>query len=65
MEQRLEATARRHAEVSVALTGQLAGIEEVDMADTISRLQATQTQLEASYRALAQVSALTLTRFLA
>jgi flagellin-like hook-associated protein FlgL len=65
VEQRLEATARRHAEVSVALTGQLAGIEEVDMAATISRLQATQTQLEASYRALAQVSGLTLTRFLA
>ncbi|MBB5690544.1 hypothetical protein GXW77_16730 [Roseomonas alkaliterrae] len=63
-EQRLEATARRHAEVSVALAGQLAGIEEVDMAATISRLQATQTQLEASYRAISLVSGLTLTRFL-
>lgn len=63
-EQRLETTARRHAEVSVALAGQLAGIEEVDMAATISRLQATQTQLEASYRAIALVSGLTLTRFL-
>jgi flagellin-like hook-associated protein FlgL len=65
VEQRLEATARRHSEVSVALTGQLAGIEEVDMAETISRLQATQTQLEASYRAISLVSGLTLTRFLA
>lgn len=64
-EQRLETTARRHAEVSVALAGQIAEIEEVDMAATISRLQATQTQLEASYRAISLVSGLTLTRFLA
>ncbi len=63
-EQRLEATARRHSEVSVVLTGQVAAIEEVDMAATISRLQATQTQLEASYRAIAIVSGLTLTRFI-
>jgi flagellin-like hook-associated protein FlgL len=64
VEQRLETTARRHAEVSVALAGQLAGIEEVDMAATISALQATQTQLEASYRAISLASSLTLTRFL-
>ena len=63
-EQRLEATSRRHAEVSVALRGQLAGIEEVDLAETISRLQATQTQLQASYQAISLVSGLTLTRFL-
>jgi flagellin-like hook-associated protein FlgL len=65
VEQRLEATSVRHAEVTVALTGQLAAIEEVDMAETISRLQATQTQLEASYRAISVTSGLTLTRFLA
>lgn len=64
-EQRLEATAARHGEVTVTLKAQLAGIEEVDMAATISRLQATQTQLEASYRAISLVSGLTLTRFLA
>jgi flagellin-like hook-associated protein FlgL len=64
VEQRLETTARRHAEVNVALTGQVAAIEEVDMAETISRLQATQTQLEASYRAISITSGLTLTRFL-
>lgn len=63
-ERRLEATARRHAEVSVALAGQLAGIEEVDMAETISRLQGTQARLEASYRAISLASSLTLTRFL-
>ncbi|MBR0672967.1 flagellin [Neoroseomonas soli] len=64
IEQRLETTARRHEEVSIALAIQLAGIEEVDMAETLSRLQATQTQLEASYRAISMVSGLTLTQFL-
>ena len=64
-ERRLQATAARHADVTVLLKEQVAGIEEVDMAETISRLQATQTQLEASYRALSVVAGLTLTRFLA
>lgn len=63
-EQRLEAASVRHEEISVTLAAQLAGIEEVDLAETISRLQATQTQLEASYRAIAVVSGLTLTQFL-
>lgn len=63
-EHRLEATGRRHAEVSVALAGQLARIEEVDMAETISRLQGVQMRLQASYQAIALVSGLTLTRFL-
>jgi flagellin-like hook-associated protein FlgL len=65
VEQRLEATATRHADVTITLSGQLASIEEVDMAETISRLQATRTQLEASYRAISIASGLTLTRFLA
>ncbi len=64
VEQRLETTSVRHSEVSVALTGQLAAIEEVDMAETINRLQATKTQLEASYRAISVTSGLSLTRFL-
>lgn len=63
-EQRLEATRTRHAEVSATLKTQLSSIEEVDVADTISRLQATQTQLAASYQAISLVSGLTLTRFL-
>lgn len=64
VEQRLEATARRHAEVTVALAGQLSRIEEVDMAETISRLQGVQIRLQASYQAISLVSGLTLTRFL-
>jgi flagellin-like hook-associated protein FlgL len=63
-EDRLGATSRRHAEVSVVLSGQLARIEEVDMAETISRLQGVQVQLQASYQAISLVSGLTLTRFL-
>jgi hypothetical protein len=34
------------------------------MADTITQLEATRTQLEASYRAIALVSSLRLTNFL-
>lgn len=63
-EERMSAIAERHADVTVTLTAQVAGVEEVDMAETISRLNATQTQLEASYRAIAMVSALSLTKFL-
>ena len=63
-EERLGAISRRHDDITVTLTTQLASIEEVDMAETISRLDATKTQLEASYRAIAMVSALSLTNFL-
>ncbi|MBW8270440.1 flagellin [Caldovatus aquaticus] len=63
-EARLEAIRTRHAEVSVALRSQLSAIEEVDMAETITRLQATRTQLEASYQAIAALGALSLARFL-
>jgi flagellin-like hook-associated protein FlgL len=51
--------------VTTSLTGQLSNLEEVDMAKTITTLQATQTQLEASYRAISIAQQLSLTRFLA
>jgi flagellin-like hook-associated protein FlgL len=63
-EERLGAIAQRHRDVNVTLTTQVATIEEVDMADTITQLEATRTQLEASYRAIALVSSLRLTNFL-
>ncbi|GGJ12006.1 flagellin [Neoroseomonas lacus] len=63
-EERLGAISQRHSEVTVTLTTQLAAIQEVDMADTISQLNATKTQLEASYRAIAMVQGLSLTNFL-
>lgn len=61
---RMEGTQRRHSQVVDALRIQLAQIEEVDLASTIERLQATQMSLEASYRAIGSLSGLTLARFL-
>ena len=63
-EARLESTKNFHASVTISLTLQVSEIEEVDMAKTISFLQATQTQLEASYRAMSISQQLSLTRFL-
>lgn len=63
-EAQLTAIAQRHSDVTVTLKTQLAGIEEVDMAETIARLTATRTQLEASYSAISMVSSLRLTSFL-
>ncbi|MES2711407.1 MAG: flagellin [Pseudomonadota bacterium] len=63
-EARLQAMRTDHASVTTILTAQLATIEDVDMADVITRMQATQAQLEASYRAISMASQLTLTRFL-
>ena len=63
-EARLESTKNFHASVTISLTLQVGEIEEVDMAKTISFLQATQTQLEASYRAMSISQQLSLTRFL-
>lgn len=61
---RLEDTQRRQRAVTDLLRGQLAEIEEVDLASTLERLQATRTSLEASYRAIGSLSELTLARFL-
>lgn len=63
-EARLEGMRTDHESVTTILTAQLATIEDVDMADVITRMQATQAQLEASYRAISLASQLTLTRFL-
>jgi flagellin-like hook-associated protein FlgL len=50
--------------VSVTLEKQLGAIQEVDLAETLTRLQATRTTLEASYRAIGSLSELTLAKFL-
>jgi flagellin-like hook-associated protein FlgL len=63
-EARLQSMASQHENVSTSLTLQLSNLEEVDMAKTISAFQTTQTQLEASYRAIAIAQQLSLTRFL-
>jgi flagellin-like hook-associated protein FlgL len=63
-EQRLQAAQARHASVTDTLKAQLSDIEEVDLASTLTRLQATRTALEASYTAIGNLSSLTLTRYL-
>ena len=52
------------ASTVTALTTQLAEAQEVDMAATLTRLQATQTTLQASYTAIGQLGSLTLVQFL-
>ncbi len=64
VEARMEATQRRHADLSTALSQQIADIEEVDVADVLVRLQATRNALEASYRAIGSLRELTLANFL-
>ena len=64
VEARMETMKRRHDNLSSALALQLSSIEEVDMADVITRMQATRTQLEASYRAIGSLGELTLANFL-
>jgi len=63
-EKRLQDISTRQDAVTTTLTLQLSNLEEVDMAKTISTFQATQTQLEASYRAMSIAQQLSLTRFL-
>jgi flagellar hook-associated protein 3 FlgL len=63
-EARLDSVRTHHASVTTSITLQLSDIEEVDMAKTITSFQATQSQLEASYRAMAIAQQLSLTRFL-
>lgn len=63
-ETRLQSIQNLHESVTLSLTLQVRDLEEVDMAKTISSFQATQSQLEASYRAISIAQQLSLTRFL-
>jgi flagellar hook-associated protein 3 FlgL len=63
-EARLQGVQTRHTEMRDALQGQLAGIEEVDLARTLTQLQSTKTSLEASYNAIGILGTLSLTNFL-
>lgn len=64
VEARIEATQQRHRSMLTVLRSQVAQVEEVDLAATLERLQATRLGLEASYRALSSFAELTLARFL-
>ncbi len=63
-EQRLATLKERHADVTVVLKTQISSVEDVDMADVAARLQLLQTQLEMSYRLIASLRDMTLSRFL-
>lgn len=61
---RIAAARERHEEVAHQMEMQLGAVEQVDLAEAITRMQATRTQLEASYRSLSMLGDLSLTRFL-
>jgi flagellin-like hook-associated protein FlgL len=63
-EQRLAAARAQNTEVANQLERQLGDLETVDLAEAFVRLQATQTQLQASYKSLSMLGDLTLTSFL-
>jgi flagellin-like hook-associated protein FlgL len=63
-EQRLAAARAQNTEVAGQLEQQIGDLETVDLAEAFVRLQATQTQLQASYQSLAMLGDLTLTSFL-
>lgn len=65
VEKRLDIVKQSHADLTVSLKTQISAIEEVDPAETIARLQATQTQLQISYQAISTLSSLTLAKYLA
>ncbi len=60
----LTATQTQLGATSTALTTQVSGAQNVDMAQTLSNLTLAQTQLQASYQVIAGMSALSLVKFL-
>ena len=60
----LDTTEARHKDFLVVTETQLDQVENVDMADTVSRLTQTQTNLEASFKLLASVRNLSLANYI-
>jgi flagellin-like hook-associated protein FlgL len=60
----LAATRTGLADLGTALQSQLGDAQEVDMAQTLSALTQTQTQLQASYQLIAGMQAMSLVKFL-
>jgi flagellar hook-associated protein 3 FlgL len=60
----LTAATASHASLKTALATQLSGITDVDMASTISKLQAVGSQLQASYNVLSIARSLNLASYL-
>lgn len=64
VEARMASVQKRHGQLSTVLEGQLSDIQYVDMAETLTLLQATKTALEASYQAIGLLRSLNLTNYL-
>ncbi|MBV9249377.1 MAG: hypothetical protein JO227_09070 [Acetobacteraceae bacterium] len=60
----MDATKTQLQDVATTLTAQVSGVEDVDMAATLSNLTSVQTQLQASYQLIAGVSSLSLAKYL-
>jgi len=60
----LTATQTRLSDTAAALTTQVSGVQDVDMAQTLSNLTLVQTQMQASYQEIAGMSGLSLVKFL-
>jgi flagellar hook-associated protein 3 FlgL len=63
-QERLASARTLNAEMAGQVEAQLGQVEQVDIAEAITRLQATQLQLQASYSSLAMLGDLSLTQFL-
>ncbi len=63
-ETRFKADQTQIGDAQTALKTQLASTQEVDMASTLSKLTAVQTQMQASYQLIAGLSGLSLVKFL-
>lgn len=61
---RLAVTRTQLTDTSTALSGQIGSAQDADMAATLSKLSAVQTQLQASYQLIAGINALSLVKFL-
>ena len=60
----LQAQGTIMTQTRTALSSQLAGADQVDMATVLTSLSATQTRLQASYQLMAGLSQLSLTKFI-
>lgn len=64
VQQSMTAAAAQHASMNTILEKQMSGLTDLDMAATITRLQAVSNQLQVSYKILGMVKSLSLSNFL-
>ena len=62
--QQLTGIQTQHKDTQVLLTSNISSIEEVDPADAITKMNALQVQLQASYQIIAQLKGMSLVNFL-